>query len=628
MRSRSEAAAVANASRELLSKGDIEGAEKLLGPVFNDLRGDPSVVHLMGLIKQARNQLEEAERLFRAAIAHALEEPGYYNDLGIVLQARGEFAEACRVFRACIALRPKSPGARINLVRCLIAAGDLAEAEREARAFIAAAPSAEAWTLLSQVQRAMERNEDALVAAEKALGFSPNARSLRYSYAVALERVGRGAEAVEVLEKLARQEVDSPELAVHFARALYAHGRKTDSEIVLEEGLKRWPASQGLHQALARVLALRGEGDNASRFMDAEIARNRTDLTLRLACADSLHRDGRHAKALAVLDEALTIVPHAPGLLTARAVVLDELDRTDEALTALRRVIEMTPSARSAQRNLLSVLLRAQRPDEALAVARALRAAEPDEQYLLACEATALRMLGDPAYRQLCDYERYVRSYDVSPPRGYFTMQSFNDALAETLRTQHRVNAHPWDQHIHAGAQTGRSLLPLDEMRSFLSAVDACVRDYISRLKPDEPIGRRRRERHAFSALWSVRLGRGGFQPNHVHDNSWISSAYLVAVSPDERPQEPKSGQLKFGEPNRPIAGCRPELFPGAEVGPAGAVSRLFLAWHRAVRGRGGAPERRLRRDARLKSTLRAGHGQDRSRNRSGGQGHALSRAL
>lgn len=581
MRFPGENAAVANASRELLSKGDVEGAERLLSPVFNDLRGDPAIVHLMGLIKQARNQLDEAERLFRSAIAHTLSEPGYYNDLGIVLQARGAFEEACKVFRACIALRPSTSGARVNLVRCLMAAGDFAEAERECRTFIAAQPCAEAWTLLSQVQRAQERNEDALVSADKALSFGPNTRSLRYNYGVALERAGRLQESVAVLEKLARQDVDSPDLAITFARALYAGGRKTDAEAVLDEGLRRWPGVLPLQQTMARVLALRGEGDNATRHMDEQIARNPQDLTLRLACADALHRDGRKEKALRVLNDALRQVPDAPGLLTAHAVVLDDMDQTTAALGDLRRVLEMTPHARSAQRNVLTVLLRAGQPDEALRIVQILRGADPDEQFLMACEATALRLLGDPVYRMAYDYQRYVRSYEIGPPRGFFTAQSFNDALAEVLRGQHRTNAHPFDQHIHNGTQTGRSLLPLDDMRGFLAAVDAAVRDYISLLPTNAPVGRRATQRFQFSALWSVRLTRDGFQPNHVHDRGWLSSAYFVAHSPDERPKDPKAGWLKFGEPHRPIPGCGPEHFVEPKVGTLVLFPSFF--WHGTV---------------------------------------------
>jgi Flp pilus assembly protein TadD len=101
--------ALANAARELLNQGDAVGAERVLAPVFQHMKSDHSVLHLMGLIKKAQNQLEAAERHFRSAIAHALSEGGYYNDLGVVLQSRGEYAEAARVLRGgCGARQPRA----------------------------------------------------------------------------------------------------------------------------------------------------------------------------------------------------------------------------------------------------------------------------------------------------------------------------------------------------------------------------------------------------------------------------------------------------------------------------------------------------------------------------------------
>ncbi len=575
--------ALANAARELLNRGDAVGAERVLAPVFSQLKGSPAVLHLMGLIKKAQNQLEAAERHFRSAIAHALSEGGYYNDLGLVLQARGEYAEAIRVLRAALALMPEAAAVRVNLVRCLMAAGDYIEAEREANAYIAAAPGPEAWTLLGQVQRGQEHDEDSLVSAEAALRYGPHLRGLKYNYATALDRVGRAKEALALYETLARAELDTPELALNLMRALYAEDRKKDAETVGEQAVSQWPGAVALHGALARMRMLRGEGENATALMEAEIARRPRDFSLRLACADALHRGQHLQKALRVLGEALQLAPDAPALLTALGIVLDELDRPRDGLQALRRVLQLSPTARSAQRNLLSTLLRAGQPDEALPIARALRIEDPDEQYLLACEAMALRMLGDSAYHALCDYERLVRSYEIAPPQGFFTAENFNASLADMLRGQHRTNAHPLDQHLHNGTQTGRSLLGSKEpnVKAFIGAVDGAVRDYISRLRGEDPVSMRRRERYRYTGLWSVRLTDQGYQPSHVHDRGWISSAYYVALMPAERARDPRAGWLKLGEPSRPPAGCGPEKFIEPKLGMLVLFPSYF--WHGTV---------------------------------------------
>ncbi|MGQ0533840.1 MAG: tetratricopeptide repeat protein, partial [Caulobacteraceae bacterium] len=518
-----EADAFVNAARELLNQNDAVGAERILSPVLNQFRSDAPVLHLMGQIKKAQNQLAEAERHFRAAIAHDLSSGQYYNELGLVLQTRGSYDEAIRVFRAASVLTPAFLMARVSIVRCLMAKGDLGEAEREALEYIAMAPGPESWTLLGSVHRAQERHQDALVSAETALKFSPNLRGLCYNFAAALEKVGRNAEALAIFEKLAKQELDTPDLALQYARSLYAEGRKKDAEAIAEAGVQQWPHVTSLHGALSRMRWLRGEGETCVAANEAAIKERPNDLALRLACADALHRGDHNQKALGVLDEAVRLAPDTPALLTAMGVVLDELDRPLDGLKVLRRAAEIAPS-RTAQRNLLSTLLRAGQPDEVLKIVNELRVEQPHEQYLIACATTAMRMLDHPEYRIWCDYDRMVRTYEIAPPQGFFTVQAFNAGLAALLRAQHKTNAHPLDQHIPNGSQTGRSLLGLDEpvIKHFLVAMDLAVRDYVNRLPENDPIGARRSKHCRYGGLWSVRLSDGGYQPNHVHDRGWI----------------------------------------------------------------------------------------------------------
>jgi tetratricopeptide (TPR) repeat protein len=582
MKGAHEADAFVNAARELLNQNDAVGAEKILSPVLKQFKADAPVQNLMGLIKKAQGQLAEAERYFRAAIAHDLSAGQYYNELGLVLQARGVYDEAIRVFRAASALNPNFLMVRVNIVRCLMAKGELVEAEREARAYVALAPGPESWTLLSTVQRAQERHQDALVSAETALKFAPSLRGLRFNHATALEKVGRNAEALPIYEKLARQELDTPDLALQYARSLYAEGRKKDAEAIAEAGVQQWPQVAALHGALSRMRWLAGEGENCVAFNEAAIRQRPNDLALRLACADALHRGGHNQKALRVLDDALRFAPDTPALLNAMGVVMDELDRPRDALKLLRRAAEVAPS-RAAQRNLLSTLLRAGQPDEVLRIVQDLRAEQPHEQYLIACATTAMRMLEHPEYRLWCDYERMVRTYEIAPPQGFFTTQAFNAGLAALLRSQHKTNAHPLDQHIPHGSQTGRSLLGLDEpvIKHFLSAMDVAGRDYVSRLSNNDPVGARRSKHSRYSGLWSVRLTDGGYQPNHVHDHGWISSAYFVSIMPAERQKDSRAGWLKFGEPNRAPSNCGPEKF----VEPQPGLLVLFPSymWHGTV---------------------------------------------
>ena len=165
----------------------------------------------------------------------------------------------------------------------------------------------------------------------------------------------------------------------------------------------------------------------------------------------------------------------------------------------------------------------------------------------------------------------------------FFTTEAFNAGLAVFLRGQHKSNAHPLDQHLPHGTQTGRGLLGVDEpvIKHFLAAMDVAVRDYVGRLRDPDPMGARRAKHSRYNALWSVRLTDGGYQPNHVHDRGWISSAYFVSIMPGERPKDPRAGWLKFGEANRAPAGCWPEKF--VEPHPGMLVLFPSYMWHGTV---------------------------------------------
>lgn len=580
-----DASALVNASRELLGLNDAVGAERVLSPIMPRLRSDHEALHLMGLIKRTLGHLNEAERYLRSAVAYSLNDGGYYNDLAVVLQALGQREEAMRLYRAALALVPQATSVRVNMVRCLMDGDDLAGAEREARAFVAAQPNVESWTLLGQVQRALEKHEEALASATAALQLGPRMRGIQYNYAIALDRAGRRTEALELYRKLAAEDLDTSELALNLARTLYAEGLKKDAETTLEAAVAKWPGSVSLHSTLARVRVLRGEGEKATALIEADMARRPNDLALRLACVDVLHRAQQFPKALGVLDAALRTAPDNQALLTASGVILDELERPMDGLNVLRRVVELSGDTPAAQRNMLSTLIRAGQASEALTLVRQLRAADPDEQYLIACEALALRVLGDPAYGALCDYDRYVRGYDIPAPRNFFTAENFNTSLAELLRRQHRLNAHPLDQTLHNGSQTPRTLLALEDpiMAAFKGSMDVAVRDYISRLRADEsdPVGRRKRDRYRFNGLWSTRLTNEGFVPNQIHDRGWISAVYWVAYQSAEKPREPHAGWLKFGEPNRRVAGAPAERALEPKVGTL--VLFPSYMWHGVI---------------------------------------------
>jgi hypothetical protein len=293
-------------------------------------------------------------------------------------------------------------------------------------------------------------------------------------------------------------------------------------------------------------------------------------------------RTGDFAGAERLLRDLLKGQGAAPELHSALASVLHESGRLAEAESHALEAITAKPDDPAIVENLVVLLLASNRPREAMKYIRTWRSRLPVEQTWIAWEATAARMLGDPLYRLLCDYDRCVRVYEIEPPAGWRSTAELNAALVTVLRARHRFTAHPIDQSLRHGSQTARSLLTEESfvIRSALEAFRPPLEDYQRAIGSDasHPLSARNNGQAQFSGCWSVQLHREGFHVNHIHPRGWISSAYYVSVPEETRDADAKSGWIKFGEPHVPMPGMVPERF----VQPRAGRLVLFPSylWH------------------------------------------------
>jgi hypothetical protein len=210
------------------------------------------------------------------------------------------------------------------------------------------------------------------------------------------------------------------------------------------------------------------------------------------------------------------------------------------------------------------------------------RAQDPLNQSWIAHEATAARLLGQPQYRSLFDYGRFVRVYRPEPPTGWRSIQELNAALLEVLARRHPFAAHPLEQSLRNGSQTTRNLAldPDPVIQAAMQSFDACVQRYVQEVgsHPAHPLLQRNRGRAQITEAWSIELRRDGFHVNHVHPRGWISSSYYVTVPEEVSDRVARSGWLKFGETRYPVPMATPDFM----VQPAAGMLVLFPSymWH------------------------------------------------
>ncbi|MGD9966659.1 MAG: 2OG-Fe(II) oxygenase family protein [Hyphomonadaceae bacterium] len=569
-----------------LATGDPLGAERLLAGLWADTTHAPApVLHLLGRIRWAQRRPPDAERYFRRAIEAEPEAPLYRAALGDVLAWAGAHAEAIGVYDAALARDPDNAPIAVSLARSALAAARPADAERAARRAIATAPSAEAWELLAHALGLRDLLDEALSAVGEALALEPDRETAQYLRIDLLARIGRNEAALAALDEMAVLHGASAKIAFRRGAVLSNLTRLAEAEAEFAEGVARWPRNVAMQNALANARWMRGEGAQFARDFEAAVAANPDDTLLRLHCADLLRHADFRDRAEGMLCEGLSRAPDDPALLQSLGVVFDELDRTAEALKLLERAMTLRPHVQT-RINLVCALLRLGRGDEALRALEPALRDDPLNQGWIGYQTLALRQIGDPRYRELCDYDTMVRPYFLSPPPGFSTIEAFNEALAVSLKRLHVLETHPLDQSVRGGSQTSRSLMHVDDpiIQTFIKMRDEPIRDYMaamSKADPNHPWSGRNTGKYRITGAWSVKLKPGGYHINHVHPAGWISGPYYVHVPKVVSEGEGQQGWVTFGEPRWPTPGCPVEKI----VQPQAGLQVLFPSymWHGTI---------------------------------------------
>ena len=222
-----------------------------------------------------------------------------------------------------------------------------------------------------------------------------------------------------------------------------------------------------------------------------------------------------------------------------------------------------------------------------MAECASLLQAAPDDQYLIAMQTTALRLLNDPRYEAFCDYDQMVLSQILETPAGWSDLASFLTEVTSRLNALHNPHGHPLlYQSLRQGTETTQDLSRSEDpvIQALFQAFAAPIaryRDHIGQGK--DALRRRNRGASRYNGSWSVRLHRDGYHTSHVHPRGWISSACYIQL-PDSMTSGThgrRDSQLwRAGDDHGACAGGR--VVGASRSGATGAFPVVFLARHAA----------------------------------------------
>ncbi len=583
------------ASALLQAKRPAE-ARRLLVELVRDCPGLAEAHRMLAECCFQTGELTRAQKAARAWLRRVPESAEAHELLGRALSANNQSVEAEQAFQEALRLNPAWLRPALALARLLLTKGRAADACGVMERFAGdTATNPEVWLLYGMALASLGRSLEAAKLFRQVLDKQPGNREARVRLAAALADSDQAMAAEAEIRGVISEGLDSPDTAFILARALMGQGRFAAAEIELRKAVRARAGHITAQANLSELVWMRtGDCDRASAALDAALQSHPDLAPLRIVKARLLLSAGRPNEALGEIEAGLPLVREPLDLLTMASNIALEIDPA-RALAHARNALRVAPDDVRALTAFGNALLGVGKAREALAAAETLRRHELLDGQALAMQADALRLLGDPRYHDLLDYQQFLRAEYIDVPTGWTSLEEYLADLALALESSYNHQAHPIGNSLRHGSQLelipDRS--PHPAIRAFPRAIDGPILRYMQALGTgDDQFRRRNTGRYRIQGMWSVRLQPNGFHVNHYHPQGWISSACYLHLPPATQ-REGGAGWLKFGEPPFPTI---PKLEPEYFLKPLPGLLALFPSymWHGTVPFPGTPDDTRL----------------------------------
>jgi tetratricopeptide (TPR) repeat protein len=538
----------------LLQSGQYSAAHSQLESLVT---ANPEYVEGLRLFagtKQALGDLVQAESLLRRALEIDPKWTPTLTTLAELLLVAGRSAEAVSLLQRAIQGFPRYPRAALLLVRHYLDAGQPALALEIATPWCNSGNVDDDLSALHvAAYAALGRQNEAVAHYRRLAALAPDNQVATHTLAVALIAANQTEEGERVVSQTLRR--TRPTAALHYthARSLITLERFDEAELALRECVGLEPRRADAHDSLAQLVWMRtGNIGEATHDLDQALEKYQHDDALWATKAALLQGAGDARGAYACLAKRAARPQPPPALLIRAGLAALEFEAAT-ALTLAEQAMRAQPNNPTARKLLCAAYLGVGDGAAAMTECATLLQATPDDQYLIAMQTTALRLLNDPRYESLCDYDKMVLSQVIETPAGWSDLGSFLTEVTSRLNALHNPHGHRLlYQSLRQGTETtqdlSRSQDPvIQALFHAFAAPIARYRDHIGQGK--DPLRRRNRGTSRYNGSWSVRLHSSGYHTSHVHPRGWISSACYIQLPDSMRAGHTAEGILSFGAP-------------------------------------------------------------------------------
>ena len=539
----------------LFQNGALDDAQTAIESFLWTEQNNAKAFHLAGLIYKAQKNLAKAHQSVTQSLQINPKDPEVLNTMGNLFQDLGDIAKAQIAYEASLSIRGGYEAALKNLAFLQLKANH---------------PLA-AIEILEGLTAAQPEND-----------------TYRLGYALALKDSEQAARALEELS--ACKDQDSDEHIWLKATILFDLGEYEET-IKLAKSLQGVPNYSTKSIALtSQILHMQDRWPEAEEYLTTLSQTHKGSAQVQYASAKAFIQSGHKNAAQNIIDQAMPRFGNdAADLLALQAQLSRDTGDYKGAYGKALAALTARQGDITLMRELALCAIANGQNNDALHIAQTALAQNPNDQFWIAIRATAGRADGQN-YQYYYDYEKFVRAYDLNPPKGYSSIEGFNADLKTAVQEIHSFKKAPLDQSVRGGIQTSPNLIYFEHpiLKLFFQMLDEPLNDYLNVIGHDQqhPLLRRNKGQYRIYSAWSVLLSAGGHHVNHIHPQGWISSSYYIDVPDGIEKDANKQGWIQFGEPPFTAPNLKAEL----QIAPKAGQVILFPSymWHGTIPIQGG----------------------------------------
>jgi len=377
--------------------------------------------------------------------------------------------------------------------------------------------------------------------------------------AIRHHEAGRLREAQRLYRSLLDAEPYHPD-ALHLLGVLLTQlGEYDDAVDHIQAALKLNRDSVLFESSLAQAYFRAGKLSEAIATLERVVARQPDSFQAFSDLGAALQESGELERAIVAYRRSITLNPGLAVVHFNLGTALKQLDRADEAIACVEKAVDLDATQANYQATLAGYYLEAGDAAAALQSCLACLSLAPRNLMALTFKAIALDRLGDrESAARIVDLDRLIRRTQLAAPAGYDDIATFNDALAEHVRSHPTLRSEPVNNATRYGKHTGNLLVnPTGPIPALSRLIERAVTDYLQSLPPDpsHPYLAHRPSGFKFM-MWSVVMDSQGHQLPHMHPDGWVSGVYYVKL-PDvmHTSSAKQEGWIEFGRPLPELTG-------------------------------------------------------------------------